>query len=85
MPKIGMIWLYIKRSIQDLLRIAAETESTRSKETLAPDFAQSLSDELDSVFQERRPLSDGSLDQAEMKGLVRPATRAQREWDERKT
>jgi len=86
-PKIGMIWLYIKRSIQDLLRIAAETQTTKPKETLARDFAQSLSKELDSVFQERRPLEgeSSSPDEPQMEGLLRPAPNVQDESDERKT
>jgi hypothetical protein len=57
-PKIGMVWLFMKRSIQDLLRIAAETETTRPRETLATDFAESLSQELDNVFQETPSSSD---------------------------
>ena len=52
-PKIGMVWLFIKRSIQDLLRVVAETETTRPRETLTSDFAKSLSDELDNIFQEK--------------------------------
>lgn len=53
-PKIGMVWLYMKRSIQDLLRIAAETEVGKPRETLTSDFARSLSKELDSLF-DRKP------------------------------
>jgi predicted regulator of Ras-like GTPase activity (Roadblock/LC7/MglB family) len=84
-PKIGMIWLYIKRSIQDLLRIAAETTATKPRETLTPDFAQSLSQELDHLFQERRPVpSEGlSLDEARSKGLIRRVAEAQKESEER--
>lgn len=64
-PKIGMVWLYIKRSIQDVLRIVAQTEATRPKETLATDFAESLSEELDVVFEEKKPPSRRSLTQDE--------------------
>jgi hypothetical protein len=60
-PKIGMVWLYIKRSIRDLLRIAAETEVGKPKENLTSDFARSLSKELDTLF-ERKP-GDASEDQ----------------------
>jgi hypothetical protein len=59
-PKIGMVWLYIKRSIRDLLRIAAETEVGKPKESLTSDFARSLSKELDTLF-ERKP-DDASED-----------------------
>ena len=54
-PKIGMVWLYIKRSIHDLLRIAAETEVGKPRETLTSDFARSLSKELDSLFDKKAP------------------------------
>jgi hypothetical protein len=57
-PKIGMVWLFIKRSIQDLLRVVAETETTKPKETLTSDFAKSLSAELDSIFQEKKASPD---------------------------
>jgi hypothetical protein len=57
-PKIGMVWLFIKRSIQDLLRVVAETETAKPKETLTSDFAKSLRDELDSVFQEKKTFPD---------------------------
>jgi hypothetical protein len=80
-PKIGMVWLYIKRSIQDLLRIVAETDAARPKETLTSDFARSLSDELDNLFQERQPppTQDGQWDEARMQDLVRWRTRGPRE------
>jgi hypothetical protein len=54
-PKIGMVWLYIKRSIQDLLRIAAQTAVGKPRETLTSDFARSLSKELDSLFDRQPP------------------------------
>jgi len=80
-PKIGMVWLYIKRSIQDLLRIAAETPTTKPKETLTSDFASSLSKELDNLFQERkpRPPQTADWDQGEAQDLVRWRTRNPRE------
>lgn len=86
-PKIGMVWLYIKRSIQDLLRIAAETEATKPKETLAPDFAKSLSEELDGLFQERKPPSGkrSTPDKAETKDLTRWLREEQQKAGERKT
>ena len=55
-PKIGMVWLFMKRSIEDLLRVLAKTETAKPKETLTSDFAKSLRDELDSIFQEKRTL-----------------------------
>lgn len=54
-PKIGMVWLYIKRSIQDLLQIAGRTEVGTPRETLTSDFARSLSKELDSLFDRKPP------------------------------
>jgi hypothetical protein len=80
-PKIGMVWLYIKRSIQDLLRLAAETTFSQPKETLTPDFAQSLSKELDNLFQERKPPAprSGDWDEAHMQDLVRWRTEGPQE------
>jgi len=82
-PKIGMVWLYIKRSIQDLLRLAARTTSAKPKETLTSDFAQSLSKELDSLFQERKPPAPRSddWDEARMQDLVRWRTKGPQEPD----
>lgn len=85
-PKIGMVWLYIKRSIQDLLRIAAETETTKPKETLAPDFAKSLSEELDVLFQEKKSPSGkrSTPDKAQTKDMTRWLEEAQQKARERK-
>jgi hypothetical protein len=86
-PKIGMVWLYIKRSIQDLLRIAAQTEVARPREALSPDFAQSLSNELDSLFSERKPSppQDSQWDDAHSQDFVRWPGRDRRQPKERKT
>jgi hypothetical protein len=75
-PKIGMVWLYIKRSIQDLLRLAAETPFTTSQEKLTSDFAQSVSQKLDNLFQERKPPTPRSddWDQARMQDLIQRRT-----------
>jgi hypothetical protein len=74
-PKIGMVWLYIKRSIHDLLRIAAETTIAKPKETLTSDFATTLSKELDNLFQERKPPQTAPWDGAEAQDLLRWRTR----------
>ena len=80
-PKIGMVWLYIKRSIQDLLRIVAETDAARPKETLTSDFAKSLSSELDNLFQERKPPAppSGKWEEEQMQDRVRWRTRGPQE------
>lgn len=71
-PKIGMVWLYIKRSIQDLLRIAAETDVGKQKETLTSDFARSLSKELDNLFDRKPPIAQGDKwPEPRMEGLAR--------------
>jgi hypothetical protein len=72
-PKIGMVWLYIKRSIQDLLRIVAETDAARPKETLTSDFAKSLSSELDNLFQDRKEPAppSGKWEEEQMQDLIR--------------
>jgi len=86
-PKIGMVWLYIKRSIQDLLRIVAETETTKPREALASDFAASLSKELDNLFEERsQPPTQSRRSGEPQKGdLMRWRKRSRQQSKERKT
>lgn len=86
-PKIGMVWLYIKRSIQDLLRIVAETETTKPRETLASDFAASLSEELDNLFEERKgpPVQSRRSGEARKEDLIRWRKRSRQQPKERKT
>jgi len=86
-PKIGMVWLYIKRSIQDLLRIVAETETTKPKETLASDFAATLSEELDTLFEERKgpPVQSRRSGEARKEDLIRWRKRSRQQPKERKT
>lgn len=85
-PKIGMVWLYIKRSIQDLLRIVAETETTKPRETLASDFAASLSEELDNLFEERKrpPVQSRRSGEAQKADLMRWRKRSRQQPRERK-
>jgi hypothetical protein len=82
-PKIGIVWLYIKRSIQDLLRIAVETTTAKPKETLTSDFASSLSKELDNLFQERKPSPPQTVDwdEADAQDLGRWRTKSPREQE----
>jgi predicted regulator of Ras-like GTPase activity (Roadblock/LC7/MglB family) len=84
-PKIGMVWLYIKRSIQDLLRIAAETDLGKQKETLTSDFARSLSKELDSLFDRKPPAPQGvKWPERRLEGLPRRRTedpQETRDWE----
>lgn len=82
-PKIGMVWLYIKRSIHDLLRIAAETEVGKPKETLTSDFARSLSKELDSLFDRKAPTApDDDWRQPRIQDLARRRARDSRDSQE---
>jgi predicted regulator of Ras-like GTPase activity (Roadblock/LC7/MglB family) len=85
-PKIGMVWLYIKRSIQDLLRIAAQTEVARPREALSSDFAQSLSNELDNLFSERKTSlpQDGQWDDEQSQDIARWPGSERRQPRERK-
>ena len=48
--RIGMVWLYTKRAIQDLLNLVASEETMLTADVLSPDFGASLSDKLNSVF-----------------------------------
>lgn len=86
-PKIGMVWLYIKRSIRDLLRIVAETETTRPRESLASDFATSLSKELDDLFEERSqpPMQSRRSGEPHKADLMRWRKSSRQQPKERKT
>lgn len=82
-PKIGMVWLYIKRSIHDLLRIAAETEVGKPRETLTSDFARSLSKELDSLFDKKPPAAPSDeWPQPRIQDLARRRARDSRDSQE---
>jgi CheY-like chemotaxis protein len=48
--RIGMVWLYTKRAIQDLQSLVASEETMPTADVLSPDFGASLSDKLNSVF-----------------------------------
>lgn len=85
-PRIGTVWLCLKRSIQDLRRIAVETDPTKPKETLAPDFAESLREKLDSLFQDESPapVKGDKLDRSQVKDLTHRPAESQQKTDERK-
>ena len=48
--RIGMVWLYTKRAIQDLLDLVAGDGSEPAANTLSPDVGASLSAKLNSVL-----------------------------------
>lgn len=48
--RIGMVWLYTKRAIRELLEITATSESVQVDRVLDPEFSASLSDKLDDLF-----------------------------------
>jgi CheY-like chemotaxis protein len=48
--RIGMVWLYTKRAIKDLLKITSEAEVVRADEVLNSEFSQSLSQQLNNLF-----------------------------------
>jgi len=50
MSRIGMVWLYTKRTISDLLEIIATPDNVEGIQVIGEDFSTSLRDELDSVF-----------------------------------
>jgi hypothetical protein len=47
---IGMIWLYTKRTIRELLNIIAATDEMDNTQVFDDEFSASLNDELDNVF-----------------------------------
>ncbi len=48
--RIGMVWLYTKRAIRELLEITATSEMMKADQVFDADFNASLSDTLDSLF-----------------------------------
>jgi hypothetical protein len=48
--RIGMVWLYTKRSIRELVNIIATTNGVKTKQVLDSEFSASLSDKLDNLF-----------------------------------
>jgi predicted regulator of Ras-like GTPase activity (Roadblock/LC7/MglB family) len=48
--RIGMVWLYTKRAIRDLLEITATSEMMKTDQVFDPEFSASLRDTLDSLF-----------------------------------
>lgn len=48
--RIGMVWLYTKRSIQELLTALSTSEDLNRKQVIDVDFSSSVSDRLDNIF-----------------------------------
>ncbi|TEU14269.1 MAG: response regulator [Anaerolineales bacterium] len=48
--RIGMVWLYTKRAIRELLEITTTSEMMKANQVFDSEFSASLSDTLDSLF-----------------------------------
>lgn len=48
--RIGMVWLYTKRAIRELLEITATSEMVRANRVFNAEFSASLSEKLDDLF-----------------------------------
>ena len=48
--RIGMVWLYTKRTIRELLEIIATTDKIKEEQVFDAEFGTSLRDELDNIF-----------------------------------
>jgi CheY-like chemotaxis protein len=48
--RIGMVWLYTKRAIRELLEITSTSEMMKANQVFDSEFSASLSDTLDSLF-----------------------------------
>jgi hypothetical protein len=61
--KIGLVWLYTKRAMRELLEITAATENIEAGKVLDAEFSASLSDELDNLINlAKEPGSDSKLE-----------------------
>jgi hypothetical protein len=48
--RIGLVWLYTKRAIRELLEIIVTSERMKADQVFDAEFSASLSDKLDSLF-----------------------------------
>jgi hypothetical protein len=48
--RIGVVWLYTKRTIQELLEITATSDMMKANQVFDSEFSASLNDTLDSLF-----------------------------------
>ena len=51
--RIGMIWLYTRRAIEQLLEITAEAETTEASSISEAGFAEALSKQMDTFLTDR--------------------------------
>jgi hypothetical protein len=59
--RIGLVWLYTRRTIHELLEILASADATASEQALDDDFGTSLMAELDTIFVEDGAASEGDF------------------------
>ena len=52
--KIGLVWLYTKRAVRELLEITATMENMDAGKVLDAEFGASLSDELDNLIDQAK-------------------------------
>jgi predicted regulator of Ras-like GTPase activity (Roadblock/LC7/MglB family) len=48
--KIGLVWLYMKRAIPELLEIITTSGQTKQEQVIDAEFSASLSEKLDNLF-----------------------------------
>jgi hypothetical protein len=48
--RIGMVWLYTKRAIRELLEMTDTSEMMKANQVFDAEFSASLSDTLDNLF-----------------------------------
>ena len=58
--KIGLVWLYTKRAVRELLEVTATMENMNAGQVFDAEFSASLSDELDDLIDHAKEPGDHS-------------------------
>ncbi|MGC9356669.1 MAG: response regulator [Anaerolineae bacterium] len=59
--RIGLVWLYTRRTLDELLEILSSADATTSEQALDDDFGSSLMAELDTIFAEDGDSPEGDF------------------------
>jgi DNA-binding response OmpR family regulator len=60
--RIGMVWLYTRRAIEELSELVASMDLTNTGQALDADFGNSLLNEFDSYFEDEHMFDDAIVD-----------------------
>ncbi len=64
--RVGMVWLYTRRAIEDLSELVASMDMSRTEQTLDADFGDSLLNEFDAFFEDEHLFDDALVEEPEI-------------------